>query len=83
MSQAIDWLEKAIGQGCGMAAHNLGSLYMTCEPDRPLDFAKSRSYYLMAYDLGFIVAHEEFYDSLRAEQAWPARKRGSASGLAA
>ena len=69
ISQAISWLEKAVGQGYGVAAHNLGTLYLTCEPDLPLDRDKSRKYFLMAYEIGFIVTSEDFYENLRAEQA--------------
>jgi len=33
LTEAIFWLEKAARQGNGEAAHNLGTLFLTCESD--------------------------------------------------
>ncbi|HQC29710.1 MAG TPA: hypothetical protein PK342_10020 [Methylotenera sp.] len=37
LEQAVYWLEKAALLGNALAAHNLGTLYMTCLPDWPLN----------------------------------------------
>lgn len=52
---AIKWLVTAANQGVGEAAHNLGTLYLTCEPDLPIDKEKSRFWYKRAELLGFVV----------------------------
>ena len=55
MKKAIEWLVFAANQGIGDAAHNLGTLYLTCEPDLPIDSEKSQFWYKKAESLGFIV----------------------------
>lgn len=55
IKSAVTWLEQAANQGNGAAAHNLGTLYLTCEPDLPVDADKSRYWYEKAKHLGFIV----------------------------
>lgn len=64
--EATRWLKEAAAKGRGEAAHNLGTLFLTCESEFPVNPAESRKYYLMAHDLGFIVASEEWYDQLRS-----------------
>ena len=51
--QAIELLERAAEKGSGVAAHNLGTLYLTCEPDLPVDQGESKRWYQRASDLGF------------------------------
>lgn len=46
---AIRFLEHASNAGSGQAAHNLGTLYGLCSPDRE----KALACYQRAYDLGF------------------------------
>ena len=53
LEKALFWLEKAVDGGSGLAAHNLGTLYMTCLPDWPLDPDKSRYWKAKAKELGF------------------------------
>ena len=60
LTEAIYWLEKAAKQGNGEAAHNLGTLFLTCESDRA-DAKKSKEWYQKAKALGFIVAPDEWY----------------------
>lgn len=55
MRNAIKWLVAAANQGVGEAAHNLGTLYLTCEPDLPVNKEKSRFWYKKAELLGFVV----------------------------
>lgn len=58
---AITWLEKAAKQGSGDAAHNLGTLYLTCEVDRPIDKEKSKYWFNRAKKLGFKVSDDRWY----------------------
>jgi hypothetical protein len=58
LKNAIKWLTMAADQGFGDAAHNLGTLYLTCEPDMSVDREKSRQWYEKAKTLGFIVGTE-------------------------
>jgi TPR repeat protein len=62
---AIGWLTKAVAQGRGEAAHNLATLYLTCEPELPNNQEESRRLYLKAKELGFIVAPDEWYEKLK------------------
>ena len=62
VKNAFYWLEKAAKQGVGEAAHNLGTLYLTCEPDKPSNPEESKVWYSKAKDLGFIVAPDEWYE---------------------
>lgn len=64
LPQAIKWLLQAIEQGRGDAAHNLATLYLTCEPELPRRPEESRKLYLKARELGFIVAPDEWYEQL-------------------
>lgn len=61
LKKAIELLEQAAANGDGVAAHNLGTLYLSGEPDIPLDQAKSKQWYRRAKDLGFIAANQEWY----------------------
>jgi len=65
LHMAIEWLRKAIDQGRGDAAHNLGTLYLTCEPELPRNPEKTRELYLKAKDLGFIVTTDEWYEKMK------------------
>lgn len=58
IEQAILFLQKAAEEGSGPAAHNLGTLYLTCEPDIPRDPIKSKFWYERAKSLGFVVGSE-------------------------
>lgn len=51
--EAFQWLTRAAQQGVGFAAHNLGTLHQTCEPDFPADFNQSRYWFERARELGF------------------------------
>lgn len=62
VAAAIKWLEAAALQGSGEAAHNIATLYLTCEPDLPADKAKSRYWYNRARELGFVVADRDWYE---------------------
>lgn len=64
VAAAIQWLEAAAKQNSGEAAHNLGTLYLTCEPDLPQNAEESRRWYLKARDLGFVVATPDWYEKL-------------------
>ncbi len=46
-------LKQAAERGSGIAAHNLGTLYMTCEPDMPTNPDESRKWFKLAGQLGF------------------------------
>lgn len=52
LDKAVCWLEKAALGGSGLAAWNLGTLYMTCEPDLPIDPEKSKAWRDKADELG-------------------------------
>lgn len=67
LQKAIDWLHQAIAQGRGDAAHNLATLYLTCEPELPRKPEEARKLYLKAQKLGFVVASDEWYDRVRNE----------------
>lgn len=59
--KAIIFLTRAAEKGSGNAAHNLGTLYLTGEPDIPRNPEESRKWYRKAHDLGFIVTNEDWY----------------------
>lgn len=61
IATAIKWLEEAAKQGSGEAAHNMGTLYLTCEPDLLVDKTKSRYWFERAKEMGFVVADSEWY----------------------
>lgn len=65
LQKAIGWLLKAVAQGRGEAAHNLATLYLTCEPEIPRNPEESRKLYLKAKELGFVVAPDEWYEQLK------------------
>ena len=65
LKRAIDWLLKAVAQGRGEAAHNLATLYLTCEPEILRNPEESRKLYLKAKELGFVVAPDEWYEQLK------------------
>jgi len=62
--EAVTWLTKAVEQGRGDAAHNLGTLYLTCEPTIPRNPEESKRWYFKARELGFVVAPQDWYDKL-------------------
>lgn len=37
LEKAVSWLERSASLGNALSAHNLGTLYMTCLPDWPLN----------------------------------------------
>lgn len=53
VSEAFRWLTQAAKAGSGVAAHNLGTLYQTCEPEHPIDHTQSRYWFNRARELGF------------------------------
>ncbi len=59
---AVKWLSVAAENGRGDAAHNLGTLYLTCEPELPISQEKSKYWYNKAKELGFVVAPDDWYD---------------------
>jgi TPR repeat protein len=67
LQKAIDWFRQAIAQGRGDAAHNLATLYLTCEPELPRKPEEARKLYLKAQELGFVVASDEWYDRIQNE----------------
>lgn len=58
INNAILYLQKAAEEGSGPAAHNLGTLYLTCEPDMHSNPEKSKYWYERAKSLGFVVGAE-------------------------
>jgi TPR repeat protein len=58
LEKASENLERAAKKGSGVAAHNLGTLFL--EPDF-LNPRLSKYWYNKAKELGFIVAPEEWY----------------------
>jgi TPR repeat protein len=65
LQKAIDWFHQAIAQGQGDAAHNLATLYLTCEPEFPRKPEEARKLYLKAKELGFMAASDEWYDRMQ------------------
>jgi len=61
LSEAIKWLESASKKGRGEAAHNLGTLYLTCEPEISRNEEISNKWYQKAKRLGFKVAPDQWY----------------------
>ena len=61
VGKAIEWLQAAADKGNGNAAHNLGTLYLTCEPDIPSNMNKSEYWYKKAKELGFIAGTDDWY----------------------
>lgn len=62
---AINWLRKAVAQGRGDAAHNLATLYLTCDPELPRNPEEAGKLYLKARELGFVVAPDEWYEQVK------------------
>ena len=62
LTEAVKWLKKAVGQGEGIAAHNLGTIYMTGSPEIPVDQNESKKWYRKARELGFEVADKSWYE---------------------
>jgi TPR repeat protein len=54
-------LLEAVSKGSGVAAHNLGTLYITGAPGFEPKPELGKRYYQRARDLGFQVAPDEFY----------------------
>jgi TPR repeat protein len=52
LDKAVFWLKKSALAGSGLAAHNLGTLYMTCQPEWPLDSEESKKWRELANELG-------------------------------
>ena len=68
LKRAVELLELAAASGDGLAAHNLGTLYLSGEPDIPMDKSKSKHWYKRAKDLGFIAAGEGWYNDLNGSE---------------
>lgn len=68
LHEAIMWLTKAANNGRGEAAHNLATLYLTCEPDMPRNATESKKWYLKAREMGFIVAADDWYEKINQDQ---------------
>ena len=60
--KAVALLSAAAEKGNGVAAHNLGTIYVTGLPGVERDTKRSRFYYRMARDLGSQFAPDSFYD---------------------
>jgi uncharacterized protein len=60
--KAISLLERAVAQGKGEAAHNLGTIYCTGLPGVQADTELARSYYQKAKAMGAQVADDSFYE---------------------
>lgn len=60
--EAIRWLKLAAEQGEGVAAHNLGTIYMSSSEVHELDREESKKWYRKARELGFEVAPPEWYE---------------------
>ena len=58
IDDAINWLTIAAANGNGEAAHNLGTLYLTCHPEKPINKTLSSFWYEKAHELGFKVSKE-------------------------
>lgn len=61
IAEAVTWLAAAADQGIGKAAHNLGTLYLTCEPDMENDGEKSKEWFQKAEELGFRPGTDDWY----------------------
>ena len=59
---AISLLTSAAEQGIGLAAHNLGTIYITGLPGVAPDSNLAKHYYRLARDLGCQLAPNAFYD---------------------
>lgn len=53
VAEAFRWLIQAAEAGSGVAAHNLGTLYQTCEPEQRVDSTQSKYWFNRARELGF------------------------------
>ena len=51
--EAVKWYKKAAENGYPVAAHNLGTLFMTGTPPVQYDLEQAMKYFKMARDLGF------------------------------
>lgn len=60
--RSVRLLRRAVALGDGLAAHNLGALYVSGMPDVPPDKALSRQYYRLAKTLGCQLAPDDFYE---------------------
>ncbi|MDP2995446.1 MAG: tetratricopeptide repeat protein [Anaerolineales bacterium] len=60
VNKAVDLLTKAAELGIGVAAHNLGTLYLTGYPDIELDHEKSQQWFQRARELGFLHSAGHF-----------------------
>jgi TPR repeat protein len=52
LTSAVKYLEFAANRGNALAAHNLGTLYMTCEPEWPVNRDLSHHWWEIASKLG-------------------------------
>jgi hypothetical protein len=52
LQKAVYWLEKSANNGYALAAHNLGTLYMTCLPEWPLNPELSEKWRKISKELG-------------------------------
>ena len=60
LGEAVKWLKDAAEKGRGEATHNLGTLYLTCEPNMPRNEKKSKEWYQRAKELGFQVSSDDW-----------------------
>ena len=60
--KAVELLSKAVSLGVGVAAHNLGTIYITGLPGIKKDAALSKKYYRLAKDMGAQFAEDKFYE---------------------
>ncbi len=60
--KAVKLLLRAIELGDGVAAHNLGTIYITGLPDVDKNPEKSKKYYRIAKGMGAKFAPDEFYE---------------------
>ena len=60
--KALELLSAAVEGGSGIAAHNLGTIYVTGLPGVAPDLKKSRLYYRTAKQLGAQIAPDSFYE---------------------
>ena len=60
--KAVELYLRAIELGDGVAAHNLGTIYITGLPDVDKNINESKRYYRLAKEMGAKFAPDEFYE---------------------
>jgi TPR repeat protein len=61
-ARAVELLTRAAEAGNGLAAHNLGTLYLSNSPQFPADVASSKKWYREAHRLGAQFAPDSWYE---------------------